>query len=266
MENDNWGGLARLGAFVVGSEVVPEAEWWAMAPAGVSIHVARVTAPTPWAQWRADRSGVDLAPDLERGAAQFKSMRLSAAAIAHSSSSVAGGPGWDEAVIARLKPLLHETTAVTTSGLDCERALRRCGVARPFIVFPPWFREEGMRAGIDYFAARGFLEPQPFRHAPERRWDNVRPEDLYKNFMHVQQRADLLFEQIAANCPTTADGVLIVGTGLRCVGILDALEARLGRPVISANQASLWRCLSLARVTTPIAGYGQLLSGPRDHC
>jgi maleate isomerase len=43
------------------------------------------------------------------------------------------------------------------------------------------------------------------------------------------------------------------------VGILDALERDLQRPVVSANQASLWHCLRLSGVHTPVGGYGNLL-------
>jgi len=53
--------------------------------------------------------------------------------------------------------------------------------------------------------------------------------------------------------------VLIAGTGFRCVGILEALEQDLKRPVISANQASLWHCLRSAGVHAKVAGYGSLL-------
>ena len=70
-QQDNWGWRARIGLFIVGNEAVPEAEWWAMAPNGVSIHAARVTASSPWAKWKADKSGVDLADDMQRGARQF---------------------------------------------------------------------------------------------------------------------------------------------------------------------------------------------------
>jgi len=78
ISNDNWGARARIGMFIVGSEAVPEAEWQAMAPQGVSVHAARVTAPTPWAAWRADHRSVDLADDLARGCRQFAAMKLSA--------------------------------------------------------------------------------------------------------------------------------------------------------------------------------------------
>ena len=73
MSKDNWGRDARFGIFIVGNEVVPEAEWWAMAPEGTSIHAARILAAAPWASKSGDQ--ITLAPDLERGAAAFKGMR-----------------------------------------------------------------------------------------------------------------------------------------------------------------------------------------------
>ena len=40
-----------------------------------------------------------------------------------------------------------------------------------------------------------------------------------------------------------ADAVLLSGTGLPTVGMLETLEQDLGKPVISSNQALLWRAL-----------------------
>ena len=94
MSNDNWGWRARVGMFIVGNEAVPEAEWWAMAPKGVSVHAARVTARAPWSRWNAERTSVALEDDLARGAKQFAAMKLSAVTIGHSSSSMMGGAGW----------------------------------------------------------------------------------------------------------------------------------------------------------------------------
>lgn len=260
MHNDNWGADARFGLFIVGAEAVPEAEWWAMAPKGVSVHAARVTAPAPWAPWRSDRSAVDLAIDLERGAAQFAMLRPHAVVLAHSSSSVLGGPGWDAAAAARLAAALPSGTHVTTNGTDCHLALRACAVRRPLLVLPPWFGDATAAAVLRYFTASEVTPAGTLRAALEPRWQAVPPDALYAEGMHVAQRADLLRDQIVANCPAAADGVLIVGTGLRCVGIIDDLEAKLGRPTITANQASLWRCLRLTCVDATPSGYGHLFS------
>ena len=80
-QRDNWGWQARIGLFIVGTEVVPEAEWWAMVPPNVSLHAARVTARAPWARWHDDRSLVELEDDSLRGCRQFVPMCLSAVVV-----------------------------------------------------------------------------------------------------------------------------------------------------------------------------------------
>ena len=258
MQRDNWGTRARIGMFIVGNEAVPEAEWWAMLPSGVSMHAARVTARAPWAIWNSDKTAVDLADDLVRGCRQFGAMRLSAVVVGHSSSSMVGGKGWDEAVIAAMSAEIGTSATVTTNGLDCVAALRASGVAKPFIVFPAWFNEATAAAGLRYVADHGFDPAGHLRYDPGRKWRDVAPGDLYAQGMGFEQEIEPLYAQIRAACPTAADGILIAGTGFRCVGILQDLEQDLRRPVVSANQASLWRCLRLSGVQTSVSGYGRL--------
>jgi maleate cis-trans isomerase len=45
----------------------------------------------------------------------------------------------------------------------------------------------------------------------------------------------------------------------RSHSIIDVLEARIGRPVVTSTQAVLWHLLRLAGVDTPIHGFGRLL-------
>jgi maleate isomerase len=257
-QRDNWGWQARIGMFIVGNEAVPEAEWWAMAPPNVSIHAARVTARAPWAKWRADRSGVDLEDDVARGARQFAAMRLTAVVTGHTSSSVIGGKGWDEATVNALRAILGSTVKVTTNGLDTVAALRATAVMRPFLVLPPWFGEAAVAAAERYYGDHGAAPAAVLRADPGRKWRDVPPAELYSQGMGFEQEIEPLYAQIRAACPASADGVLIAGTGLRCVGIIDALERDLARPVITANQASLWNCLRLSGVRTEIVGYGAL--------
>jgi maleate isomerase len=257
-QKDNWGWQARIGMFIVGSEAVPEAEWWAMMPPHVSVHAARVTARAPWAAWREDRSGVDLAEDVVRGARQFATMQLNAVVIGHSSSSIMGGSGWDEAVIDSLSEILGPNVAVTTNGLDCAAGLAASGVKRPFIVFPAWFGEKTVAAGLHYFTERGLAPAGHLRFDPGRNWRDVAPSDMYPQGLGFAQEIEPLYNQIRTTCPTDADGVLIAGTGFRCVAIIDALERDLKRPVVTANQVSLWRCLRMAGIHAHIEHYGSL--------
>jgi maleate isomerase len=264
LAHDNWGWRARIGMFIVGSEAVPEAEWAAMAPSGVSVHAARVSAGAPWARWRADKSGVDLADDLLRGAKQFAAMRLTAVVLGHTTSSVVGGPGWDAATASGIAAVVGEgalgkACKVTTNGLDTMAALRASGVKRPFLVLPPWFPDDTVKTAVRYYTDHGFTPAGHHRMDPGRKWRDVPPGDLYGLGMGFEQEVEPLYAQIRAACPADADGVLIGGTGFRCVAILETLEQDLGRPAISANQASLWHCLRLSGVRTPVPGYGNLL-------
>jgi maleate isomerase len=258
---DNWGWQARIGILIVSSEAVPEAEWWAMAPPGVSVHAARVEARAPWARWRADRSGVDLAEDVVRGARQLAALRPVAVVLAHTSSSILGGEGWDAATVAALAAVVGPGITATTNGLDTQAALRAAGVSRPFLVLPAWFGEETLAAGAEYYARAGLAPAGRMRFDPGPGWRDLPPERLYAEGLGIAQQIEPLYAQIRTRCPPEADGVLIAGTGFRCVGILDALERDLARPVISANQASLWHCLRSAGVRATVPGHGRLLAG-----
>ncbi|MCZ8314388.1 hypothetical protein [Phreatobacter sp.] len=261
MANDNWASLARIGMFIVGREVVPEAEWWAMAPPGVSIHAARVTAGTPWAPWTAGRSGVTLCDDLLRGCRDFAAIGVDVAVLGHSSSSIVGGAGWDEAAIAALGAALGSAVRPTTNGADVRAALAHLGVSRPFLVMPAWMSDGVLAAAARYLEAHGTPASAVWRYRPPAPWDALPPDGLYPAGMATAQETERLMTQVLDHCPASADGVLLAGTGFRCVGIIDALEKRLARPVVTANQASLWNALRLAGVTARREGYGTLLAG-----
>ena len=63
---------------------------------------------------------------------------------------------------------------------------------------------------------------------------------------------------IAANTPSNAEAVVVAGNGLRAVGAIDAPEASLGHPVITANEAMLWQGLRVAGVPSRMDHYGRL--------
>jgi maleate isomerase len=58
--------------------------------------------------------------------------------------------------------------------------------------------------------------------------------------------------------------VVIGGNGFRAVGAIEAMEADLGRPVLSANQVLLWAALGAAGADPGrVTGYGRLFTTPR---
>ncbi|MFC7328078.1 maleate cis-trans isomerase [Marinactinospora rubrisoli] len=63
---------------------------------------------------------------------------------------------------------------------------------------------------------------------------------------------------VAGNDHPDAEAVLVPDTALHSAGILDALEERLGKPVLTANQVSVWEGLRLAGETSARSGLGTL--------
>ena len=53
-----------------------------------------------------------------------------------------------------------------------------------------------------------------------------------------------------------AQALFMSCTALPALGLIDRIEARLGKPVISANQALFWAMLDQARI--PASGPGRL--------
>ena len=55
------------------------------------------------------------------------------------------------------------------------------------------------------------------------------------------------------------DGLFISCTALRTLPVIEALEEKLGKPVVTSNQAMAWHALRLAGVQQPVEGTGRLL-------
>ena len=55
-----------------------------------------------------------------------------------------------------------------------------------------------------------------------------------------------------------ADGIFVSCTGLKTSAIIDDLERMLGKPVITANQATMWSALQLAGLQARLPELGQL--------
>jgi maleate isomerase len=60
------------------------------------------------------------------------------------------------------------------------------------------------------------------------------------------------------NQDKTADAYLISCTAVRSAEAIEELESRLGRPVVTSNQAMVWHALRLVGLTDFVTGYGQL--------
>ncbi len=246
---DGWGARVRIGILMPNYDIGPEVEFAAMAPEGVTIHSTRV------------RSGVMPGAPIDRLARAFAeppaiddAAELLAAAPLHaiaygffSSSYVLGVEG-DRALQARLEKRTRGIPVVIP-GLAAVRALRALGVRRLALVDPPWFSAELTRMGADYFRTKQIevVYAAPATGLPISQHD---------------QDPGRLYEWVRAEVPTNAEAVLTGGNGFRAVGVIEALEKDLGRPVLTANQVTFWNALRAAGVRQPVTHYGRLFAEP----
>jgi maleate isomerase len=71
-----------------------------------------------------------------------------------------------------------------------------------------------------------------------------------------------IYEWVRSHVPPSAQAVFIGGNALRAIGVIAALEDDLRRPVLTANQVSLWYALRVAGANVSVDDYGQLFKLP----
>lgn len=69
---------------------------------------------------------------------------------------------------------------------------------------------------------------------------------------------DSIIEAALTACDEDAEALFLSCTALRAATCVERIEQRLGKPVVSSNQAMVWRCLRLAGITDKVPGYGRL--------
>jgi maleate isomerase len=237
-------GMARIGLLVPSFDFNPESEIWAMAPKGVAIFAARMERGTlPFHDYVSDASHADAA------VAQLTTLKLRCVLYAYSTTSFVLGLDGEEAFRARLAAAAGGTPVVLAATALSE-GLRFLGARRVAVVLPPWFSDDVVDKGSAYFSARGFEIVSCARITPARMFTEVAAREVH--------------DWIAANTSSKADAVVVAGNGLRAVGAIEALEATLDRPVITANQAMLWQGLRAAGVPGNMDHYGRLFKASAD--
>jgi maleate isomerase len=163
--------------------------------------------------------------------------------LAHTAVSYLNGAVGEAALAARLTKLAG--TRATTAAGAVTAGLRQLGVKRLALATP--YPESISAAGRAFWEASGFAIVG-YHRLP----------DVANIYEETEERGYTLGR--AADV-AGAEAVLISGTGMPTAGI-ERLERDLGKPVVTSQQASLWRALRLAGIVDPVAGFGRLLREP----
>jgi maleate isomerase len=242
------GRRTRIGVLVPPGNPTVEPELYRMAPAGVTLHFARLDpgddpgepggAVGMEARTRAHLAG------LAAPARALAALSPAVVVLAHTGSSYINGFVNEPALIERLAAVAR-TSAVTAAGA-IRSALQHLGVKRVALGTP--YPASMSAQGKAYWQEAGF-EIVGYH----------RLQGVINIYAESEERAYELARQ--ADVPA-AEAVLLSGTGLPSVGVLQRLEQDLGKPVVSSTQAMLWHALRVAGVRQAVAGFGRLLAEP----
>jgi maleate isomerase len=233
------GTAARLGLILLSTDLASEHAYRAMVPDDeIAWHVTRVA---NWNPTTLDNLKL-MAGDLSRAAALLPvEVPLGSIAFACTSGVVAMG---EEAVFGRIaegRPMTPATAPVVAALAGFETL----GVGSVALLTP--YVDEVTEAMADFLELRGVRVAAcaSFRLASDTDMAMVPPGEIAR-------------AAAALDCPA-AEAVFVSCTALRAWPVIEALEAELGKPVVTSHQAMLWHGLRLADCHRAIPGYGELL-------
>jgi maleate cis-trans isomerase len=179
---------------------------------------------------------------IRETAALLALVKPSVMMLAHTATSYTLGRAGEAELIDRLRGEFG--IPVETAFGSVVAALKSLGAKRVALGTP--YSEETTLQG------KALLEELGFDVVRHGRLDNV--QNIYDE---TPERAYRLGRSLDR---PEVDAVFLSGTGMPTIAILDPLERDLGKPVISAASAMMWRALQVAGVRERVPGYGRLLA------
>ncbi|MBI3076995.1 MAG: aspartate/glutamate racemase family protein [Deltaproteobacteria bacterium] len=231
------GRRVQIGIILPSVNTIQEPELSRVVPEGVQLHFtrARLRGEDP-DEFRRMEEEAPAAAELLADAG------VDLIVFACTAASLYRGPGQDREIVGRIEARTG-IRALTTSGAVLKAfgalGMRRIGLGSPYSdrmnrLEQGFFRGSGVEVlqmkGLGCRGGEMALVP---------------PDEVTRT-------------ALAVNSPE-CDGIFLSCTNWRTLGIIEALEAELGKPVTSSNQATLWAALRMAGVKDPVPGCGRLL-------
>ncbi len=232
--------MKRIGMLIL-SASISEQEKEKLLPSGVSIHYTRLPVKRPTYE-----AILHMADHVEEAASLLADAKVDIIAFCCTAGSFIKGKGYDQEIIDRIGratglPATTMTTAVVAG-------LKVLGISKLVMITPYVKRINEIE--------KAFLESTGFKVLAYR---GLGLDDVFKqNEVEPSYWYDLVKEMKHPE----ADGYLLSCGGIRAVDIIEQLEAGLGKPVVTSNQALVWHCLRKIGLQEPMKGFGHLLETP----
>lgn len=216
------GWRARLGLLVPASNTTNEPEFQSFLPEGVSLHATRMKTG------KTDEEGLEyMNEDVERCSKLLAAADIDVAIYGCTTGSLIGGPGFDKEVRSKISDITGVPSVVTASAIkDAFEAMdvSKLAIATPYI-------SELNQREKEFLEDNGFTVTNISGLELEENQDIGKcwPQETYRRARQVDT--------------DDADAVFVSCTNYRTFEIIEVLEKDLGKPVVTSNQATLWKAL-----------------------
>lgn len=228
------GWRTRIGIIVPATNTATESELWKIVPEGVTLSFARAVSSRDRDQVRRLSAYKESAL---KGALEVAEVKPDLIVWACTSGSFIKGAGYDRALATEIERAVGIPVLTTSSALIA--AINTLGVKRvalgtpypqPITDIEARFFEDSV-AGLEVVNTAIIDISDPYSRGL------IRPEETYE----LAKRTDR----------PAAEAIILSCTDLQTFPVIRALEADLGKPVISSNSATVWAMFRKLRIQLP---------------
>ena len=226
-----------MGLLLPSSNTTMEPEFYKMAPGGVTIHSARMMLRDVTVEGLEEMSG-----EATRAAVLLATAGVDIIVYGCTSGSLLSGVEWEKSLVSRITDETGIPTA-STSGAVVD-GLRSLGLHRISVATP--YTEDINLLERRFLEAHGFVV------------EDIQGLGLVDNLKIGSVNPRRIME-LVGKVASDSDGVFVSCTNLPVVHLIGELESKLGRPIVTSNQASMWAALRVLRHGR-VDSYGKLLA------
>lgn len=236
---------AALGFILLSTDLAAERDLFHMAPEGVGVHFTRI-------QSAAETTSETLAAHADYLAAAASVLQPEVKPDVISYHCTSGSIIIGETVIfdeIRKGAPYTKPMCIGSAIVDALNAIS----ARKIVVATPYLDEINRQEAL-FLKNKGFdvLDIQGLNLVTNREFGQVTPDYWYQLACKIDHKE--------------AEAIFISCSGIRAVEVIEAIEQKTGKPVITSNQAQMWACLRLAGIEDTMDGFGKLLKIAANPC
>ncbi|MDX1739206.1 MAG: arylmalonate decarboxylase, partial [Alphaproteobacteria bacterium] len=230
---------AVLGFILMSTDLAAEDDVFAIRPQGVGTHITRLKTE----DYTTNETLARHIDTMGEAASRLQpDMKPNVICYCCTSGSIVNGEDKVMEAIKAAAPYTKPMTLVT-----CVVAALKMLKAENIVVGTPYL-DEINRAEADFLVEKGFniLDMQGLNLETGLEFGRVTPDYWVQFAKEIDQ--------------PNADAIFLSCSGIRSAQVIDEIEQKTGKPVVTSNQAMMWHCLRLAGIDDQISGFGKLFT------